>query len=260
MASAQKPQSSTSPPKKRPSSASGVHRPHIPYRDPRDGLGEYLSNPEHALVLYANDFAVVINDLYPKAFMHALLIPRSEEKRFMHPFDAFSDQEFLAKTKEHVQELKQLVANELRNRLGQFSATEQPRRAAMDAAAAESLLPAQVTVPKSEHLPPGRNWEAELLVGVHAGPSMNHLHIHVLSPDHYSQRMKHRKHYNSFATPFLVRLEEFPLARDDPRRRPDRGGWLSRDLTCWRCGRNFKTRFEKLKVHLEKEFEEWKRL
>jgi C2HE / C2H2 / C2HC zinc-binding finger/Scavenger mRNA decapping enzyme C-term binding len=238
--------------KSKPTGSSTHRRPWMPF-DPRDGLGEYLRLPEHPLLLYSNDFGVAISDLYPKALVHKLFIPRNEAKMFQHPFDALADSAFRATLMEHIAELKRVVTRELRNRLGTFSAAEQPRRLAMEEAAA-------APPGKDPELPPGRDWENELLVGVHSGPSMNHLHVHVLSPDHFSQSMRHRKHYNSFATPFLVRLEEFPLAPNDPRRAPDRGGWLKQDLTCWRCGKNFKNRFGELKLHLEKEFDEWKRI
>lgn len=167
-------------------------------------------------------------------------------------------------------------------------------------------------------VPPGRDWESEVLVGVHTHPSMNHLHVHVLSRDRHSERMKHRKHYNSFATPFFVPVEEFPLRSGDARWGALHGGWrgarerlaglgvdvdvdvgadgrgggagadacagteseeegkdsddqqdsrtpekledyLSRDLACWRCGRNFGNQFARLKAHLGEEFEAWKR-
>ena len=205
------------------------------------------------LVLYSNDFAIVIKDMYPKAAVHTLLLPRNPDKTRLHPFDAFEDAAFLADVKRHAAEQKRVVASELRVRLGKFSALDGARRAAMEAADA----PPAGTAAK---LPPGRDWEAEVLVGVHAGPSMNHLHVHVLSADHFSDCVRHRKHYNSFATPFLVRLDDFPLAADDPRRRPDRGGWLKADLVCWRCGHEFGNRFVELKAHLEEEFEAWKRL
>ena len=94
------------------------------------------------------------------------------------------------------------------------------------------------------------------MVGVHAHPSMAHLHIHVLSVDRVSECMKHRKHYNSFATPFFVRLEEFPLAEGDR----GRGAYLENELVCWRCGRGFGRGFARLKRHLQEEFEGWKRV
>jgi aprataxin len=88
---------------------------------------------------------------------------------------------------------------------------------------------------------------------------MNHLHVHVMSADRYSECMKHRKHYNSFATPFFVELDAFPLAEDDPRRHPERQGYLNSDLKCWRCGEKFGNKFARLKEHLAVEFELWKR-
>lgn len=97
------------------------------------------------------------------------------------------------------------------------------------------------------------------MVGVHAVPSMANLHIHVISVDRHSEKLKHRKHYNSFSTPFFVPLEDFPLSAGDERRWPGREGYLKRDFSCWRCGVNFGTGFKKLKDHLEEEFEEWKR-
>ncbi|CAG9943239.1 unnamed protein product [Clonostachys rosea f. rosea IK726] len=88
-------------------------------------------------------------------------------------------------------------------------------------------------------------------------PSMSHLHVHVLSRDMHSPKVKHRKHYNSFNTPFLVDVADFPLGLDDPRRQTKEAGYLHRDLRCWRCGRNFGNRFKQLKDHLEEEFDEW---
>lgn len=97
------------------------------------------------------------------------------------------------------------------------------------------------------------------MVGIHAHPSMAHLHVHVISRDRVNECMKHRKHYNSFATPFLVPLEDFPLETGDVRRHPGREGYLDQELRCWRCGVGFGNQFKKLKAHLDEEFEEWKR-
>jgi aprataxin len=106
-------------------------------------------------------------------------------------------------------------------------------------------------------LPLGRDWLSEIQVGVHTHPSMNHLHIHIFSRDMYSPCLKHKKHYLSFNSSFLVRLDEFPLEMGSPRFHP--GDWPSWDMTCWRCGMNFKNRFARLKEHLDDEFEEWKK-
>ncbi|RFU25630.1 hypothetical protein B7463_g10702, partial [Scytalidium lignicola] len=217
----------------------------------RDGLGEYTRDPtsfDSSCVIYFNDDFVVINDMYPKSSVHTLLLPRSP-RNLLHPFEAFEDLEFLKKVQEETYKLKGLVAKELRRRYGKYSAKDQMR---------EKVLNGEVDLPEGEDLPEGRDWEKDVMVGIHAHPSMNHLHVHVLSIDRFSECLKHRKHYNSFATPFLIDVKDFPLAKDDPRRHPGREGYLDRDLRCWRCGKNFGNKFARLKEHLAIEFKEWR--
>ena len=114
--------------------------------------------------------------------------------------------------------------------------------------------------PPPDKLPEERDWEKDIMCGIHAHPSMNHLHIHVMSVDRHSDSLKHRKHYNSFSTPFFIDVMDFPLAKDDPRRHPGRAGYLNRDYKCWRCGENFGNRFTRLKDHLETEYQAWRRV
>lgn len=222
-----------------------------PFRTGRDGLGAYIAQPEsypsNVVVNHCEDF-VAIYDMFPKSSLHLLLLPRDPTKTHLHPFDAFEDVEFLTKVRTEVYKLRTLAAAELRRKYGKVSAQEQARQAALTAE------------PAPEELPAGRDWEKEIMCGVHAVPSMNHLHVHVIAVDRYSERLKHRKHYNSFATPFFVPIEDFPLAIDDVRRNPTREGYLKRDFVCWRCGEEFGNKFTQLKAHLEKEFEEWRRL
>ncbi|EAW14471.1 DNA 5'-adenosine monophosphate hydrolase [Aspergillus clavatus NRRL 1] len=217
----------------------------------RDALGAYIAKPESYpsnVVVYYNDNFVVIHDLFPKSSLHLLLLPRDPAKTRLHPFDAFEDPEFLSKVKAETRKLRTLAAGELRRKYGRDSAQDKERQDALNAD------------PPPDVLPQGRDWEKEIMCGIHAHPSMSHLHIHVISVDRYSERLKHRKHYNSFATPFFVDIEDFPLAKDDVRRYPDRQGYLRRDFICWRCGKDFGNKFTELKRHLETEFNEWKRL
>jgi len=216
----------------------------------RDGLGAYLESPDSftpSRVIYHSEKWVVINDLYPKSSVHVLLLPRDTSKNLLHAFDAFEDPAFLADVQAEVKKLRTLVAKELRRKYGKFSAQEKTREDAMDAD------------PPPDKLPSGRDWENDVISGIHCSPSMNHLHIHVLSVDRVNDCMKHRKHYNSFATPFLVDVEDFPLATNDVRRHPGRQGYLDSDLRCWRCGKDFGNKFGRLKQHLAEEFEEWKK-
>ncbi len=219
----------------------------------RDGLGAYLANPTAfppSRVIYHTDKWVVIRDMYPKSSVHILLLPRDASKNLLHPFDAFEDREFLAEVQAETKKVRTLVAKELQRLYGRFSARERERRRIIDATDAPL---------EEAELPPGRDWEKEVVSGIHASPSMTHLHIHVLSVDRFNECLRKRPHYNSFATPFFVPLEAFPLKEDDVRRHPWREGYLERDLVCWRCGKKFKKKFAELKEHLAKEFEEWKR-
>jgi len=213
----------------------------------RDGLAAYTVDPESfpaSRVVYHNDKFVVINDLYPKASVHLLILPRDPKKNVLRPQDAFDDPEFLADCRTEEKKVRAIVANELRRKFGKYSASDKPRLGAL-----ESDDP-------PDELPAGRDWDKEIISGIHANPSMNHLHIHVLSVDMVSECMKKRNHYLSFTTDFLVGLKHFPLAEDDYRRHYKS---FPGDMFCWRCGKNYTNKMTRLLEHLEKEKEEWVR-
>lgn len=216
----------------------------------RSALQAYIDSPSSfppSRILSSDESYVAIRDAYPKSSVHLLLLPRSEKYTHKHPFDAFADVSFLSATRAAVAPLVALAASELRRLHGAYSQAESARSAAMAAD------------PPPDALPAGRDWIKEILIGVHAHPSMSNLHVHVLSRDRYSECMKHRKHYNSFTTRFLVPLDDFPLAEDDERRHPGRAGYLEQELKCWRCGKTFGRSFARLKEHLNKEFEDWRK-
>ncbi|KKA29248.1 hypothetical protein TD95_002058 [Thielaviopsis punctulata] len=226
----------------------------------RHALAVYLSTPSHPAILFQSATAVAIRDLFPKSAVHTLLLPRSPAHNLLHPFAAFDDPVFLAAVKRDAVRLRTLVAAELRRVAGAESVADAPRRAALSNLCSDSEAGGRTGGGgwDPDGLPRGRDWDAEVRCGVHAVPSMNHVHVHVLSRDMHSEKMKHRKHYNSFTTPFFVDLDEFPLALDDPRRARHED-YLKRDLVCWRCARNFGNRFAELKRHLDEEYEEWRR-
>jgi aprataxin len=211
----------------------------------RDGLAAYTIDPESfppSRVVYYNEKFVVINDLYPKASVHLLILPRDPIKNVQRPQTAFDDPQFLAECREEEKKVRDIVASELRRRFGKHSASDQPRIQALEADDPPEALPA------------GRDWTQGVMSGIHANPSMSHLHIHVLSKDMVSGPMKKRNHYLSFTTDFLVGLEHFPLAEDDYRRAYAR---FPEDMLCWRCGQNFGNKITKLKEHLDMEKENW---
>ncbi|CAK7211435.1 aprataxin-like protein [Sporothrix bragantina] len=278
----------------------------------REALGIYIENPAAYMgtktlgsttgpnadasltitgqvIAYSDDF-VSIHDKFPKASVHCLLLPRDQAICKEHPVVLLSRRDaeglaFLETVRAEAEKLKAIVAGELRRQFGQYSAAD---------AAREAVLRGDVEPPEGK-LPAGRDWSKEVIVGVHARPSMSHVHVHVFSRDMHSEKMRHRKHYNSFTTPFLVRLDEFPLAADDPRQPyavrvqgglsaetandaddhmsdgGNNGGegegkdkrqhldYLQSDMKCWRCGKSFGNRFQELKRHLDVEFEAWKK-
>jgi len=213
----------------------------------RDGLGAYIADPAsfpQSRVVYYDENFVVINDLYPKAFIHMLILPRDKQKYYLRPQEAFDDPVFLALCREEEKKVRALVASELQRQLGKHSALDSARLQAMD-----------LDDPPDE-LPVGRDWDKEVMSGTHANPSMNHLHIHVLSRDMHSEPMRKYNHYQSFNTDFFIGLDQFPLANDDHRRVYKK---FQTEMICWRCGKNFGNQMAKLKRHLEEEFEQWRR-
>ncbi|EFX01093.1 histidine triad nucleotide-binding protein [Grosmannia clavigera kw1407] len=259
-----------------PASTTGRH--HNRFFAGSDGLGVYISDPAAHLmdgpaatadggsasgsrgsrvIFFTADF-VAIHDLYPKATVHCLLLPRDRRFNRQHPLEVLSRQSdeaasrFLAGLRAAAEQLRTIVAAELRRQLGAGSAQDAAREAFMRGEGMDEDGEGEV----GGDPPPGRDWAAEVLVGVHAHPSMSHLHVHVLSRDMHSDRLRNSSHYNSFTTPFFVPLDAFPLAASDPRHSSDS---LHQSMACWRCGRQFGNRFADLKRHLEQEFQAWKR-
>ncbi|KIW03694.1 uncharacterized protein PV09_05009 [Verruconis gallopava] len=221
----------------------------------RDGLLAYIAEPEafgDGRVVYHSAEWVLIRDLYPKASVHLLLLPRDPSVYGLNPLEAFArSPAFLASARAEVARAAAIAAEELRRLHGAHSAQERPRRAALTAAAAA----------ETAELPPGRAWLDEVRAGVHANPSMNHLHIHVISRDMHSPCLRHRTHYQSFTTEFFARIEEMPLSAAEilTRRRGAHEALKERGSVCWRCGAQFGSSWKKLKEHLEVEFETWRR-
>lgn len=214
----------------------------------RDGLGPYIAHPESfpsQRVLRYDDKWVTIHDLYPKSSIHFLLLSRDPKVSRLHPFEALADANLLAGVQAQVTDLVQIAASELRRLYGKHSKLDFARNEALSS-----------PDPPGE-LPTGRDWTTEVMAGVHANPSMNHMHVHVISQDRYSPCLKHRKHYNSFSTDFFVPVADFPLGEEDRRRHPGRERYLASDMRCWRCEKNFGNRFQELKRHLESEFKAW---
>lgn len=193
----------------------------------RGGLEVYIKAPEgnDRVVFYDHD-VVLISDLYPKATMHLLLLPRDTKISTKHPLSVLNNTTVLQQLRDEKMALiKPVVIRQIRQ---SFPAGVDPELIYKD-----------------------------LRVGVHASPSMSNLHIHILTPDMHSPFLKRRQHYNSFCTQFFVPLADFPLPSDAWMRKHGRDAALSSDLCCWHCRENFGNSVAKLKKHLSNEFDSY---
>lgn len=216
--------------------------------DSRNALEVYAVEPSKhpSVVVTYNDQWALIKDRYPKATVHLLLLPRDTDIGKLHPYDALNSPGILESAKPEVEKAIDIAASELRRLHGSHSDSEKPR---MEALKSED---------PPDELPPGRDWRKEVMAGIHTHPSMNHMHIHILSVDRYSPCLKHKKHYLSFTTDFFVPVDSFPLSTAESIRR-SKLRWPDLDMVCWRCGQNFSNHFKKLKEHLEEEFFDWRK-
>ncbi|KAK7014911.1 HIT-like protein [Favolaschia claudopus] len=194
--------------------------------------------------------SLTIYDAFPKAIFHFLILPRVQE-----PYT--------------VSEL-----SDLRTLLGDKARAKQVITALHEEA---KCLHKEI----EEEMMNRYGFKWGIWTGFHGAPSMTylefshivvdiglidirHLHLHVLSDDLLSDRMKNKKHYNSFHPKlgFFLDIDEVlswfdaedsyykSMAKLDPKHYEP---MLKGDLACWRCNTGMKN-IPALKSHLE---EEW---
>lgn len=192
----------------------------------RNALADFIQDPEahEKDVVYVDKDCVIIRDLFPKS-RHYLVLPRYHRYSRQHPLSAFDDD----KLKKLILKYTAIAKEKLQQEF------EQNYNSIDDDFILEDFVQE----------------------GVHAVPSMSNLHIHVMTKDFSSPKMKNRRHYNSFSTHFFVPLSELPLESNDPRFNAKGMETLVKetDLVCHHCSQNFSNRFAKLSVHLEEEFD-----
>jgi aprataxin len=183
-------------------------------------------------VIYANKNFILVKDQKPRASVHLLLLPRDKSKYELHPLDAYSDPIFRAKVQTKINVAKKIAATHLKKLYEKTASTD-------------------------------RDWEAEIRTGCHVAPSMNHLHIHIISTDFCNSTAKSwaGREYLAMGTEFFTALDQLPLPSNDPRQKRDKRLLDSGELVCWRCGKNFgqQTNWAVFKKQLDEE-EAWKEL
>ncbi|QRV86122.1 scavenger mRNA-decapping enzyme DcpS [Ceratobasidium sp. AG-Ba] len=117
----------------------------------------------------------------------------------------------------------------------------------------------------------GFKWD--VWIGFHAVPSMEHVHLHVLSSDLCAPALKKKHHYNSFRPDlgFFLHLKDVLSWFELPTATPFAKGptfeqkaalstqkyepLLKKDLECFKCHETFKT-LPQLRAHLQKEWDD----
>lgn len=199
----------------------------------RGALQQYINHPEKyktetgtgSRVIYHDSTAVIITDGFPKATEHLLILPRNIALSIAHPT--------IALTQSMKHKLQPYIEIAIKYVIKDFKSKYQ-------------IL--------DEHL--AKDFQTKFIqVGIHHVPSMNNLHVHVLTKDFHSIRLKNKKHYNSFNTDFFVKWDDLPLkAKPSDPKLIEKQFLRDHDLICCYCGENFTNKFSKLKEHLNEEF------
>lgn len=150
-------------------------------------LAPYIKTPEKYpnVVLFYDENVVIIKDAFPKSKVHLLILPRNAQLTNMKPQIAFTDiknRTMIAGYIEQAKELGGKIFNKEWRRID------------------------------------GHQEDIPFIVCCHAIPSLNNLHIHVLTEDMCGSNMKNKKHYNSFNTRFAIKMSEFPLKEHEEER------------------------------------------
>ncbi|KAH9484331.1 Aprataxin [Psilocybe cubensis] len=183
---------------------------------------------------------IIIFDAFPKSVFHFLILPRVQEPK-----------------------LNTATLHSLRTLLGAGD-REQAKEVVTAMAEEAKALKEEIQEEMMQRF--GFKWD--VWTGFHGAPSMHHMHLHVISADLISEKMKHKKHYNSFhpklgfflhiddvlswfdAVPSFYSnlIKDFKPSKYEP--------ILKESLRCFHCNEEMKN-MPTLKAHLQ---EEWNKL
>lgn len=188
-------------------------------------LVPYIRAPEKhpSMVLYYDENVSIIKDAFPKGKVHLLILPRNEETSKKRSQEAFKDEKTRKLLEGYVNQGVELAHKAFNKTWKRIDGDEQKKM--------------------------------KIIVCCHSVPSLNNLHIHVLTTDMCGKNMKNKKHYNSFTTEFAIKFDEFPLKEDDYRLQ-DKGrceSLLKQDLVYNRI--NYKGSFKKMQAKLHEDFD-----
>lgn len=197
-----------------------------------------MTKPENlppAILFNCSETCLTVFDAFPKAIFHFLVLPRvrpplsvSEltDLRSLLKCERKTARAVLQDLNDEADSVKKMIQEEMLNRYG---------------------------------------FQWQIWVGFHPAPSMEHLHLHVISSDLCSPKLKTKKHYNSFHPKlgFFQHLSDVQSWFDADQsyfemmsqlRKIGYEPLLKEDLACWKCGRAMKN-MPTLKEHLQEEWD-----
>ncbi|GMM29229.1 DNA 5'-adenosine monophosphate hydrolase [Martiniozyma asiatica (nom. inval.)] len=190
----------------------------------RYALKPFITDPKrHSKdVLFYDDKVVLIRDKFPKSAIHLLLLPRGDLTTVA---PAKLTKEQIDPLNEYINLAKEIASNEF------------------------------YKIWKCKN-----NEKVKILALLHSAPSLNNLHIHIISDDFHSPSLKTKRHFNSFQSPFAIMIDEIPLDEEDMRRgRNYSESLLKRNMQLH--GDDYAGKIKVVKQKLQSEFEaKWIRI
>lgn len=220
-------------------------------------------------VLFSHtDRTMTIFDAYPKSIFHFLILPRVAAQ----PSTPISIGNPSNEDKLHVSERTTTLPPSVTD-LSSLRALLNSERTSKDQAKEiilslkEDALRAKKEIEGEMEKRYGFIWD--IWIGFHAVPSMEHIHLHVLSADLCSERMKIKKHYNSFHPKlgFFLHVDqilswfdaEISYFENISKLLPtEYEHLLKKPLICFHCDAE-KKNMPTLKAHLKEEWEKLKK-
>lgn len=139
-------------------------------------LYDYIISPSRfeVEIFCETDEMVCIYDAYPKASLHLLILPK--QKFYL----CDSIHEIKTQDKEKIKSIHDL---------------------------AENIVNSKCIQSKLDEIEAALSFRPRIKCGFHGIPSLDLLHLHIISDDLVSEKLKSKRHYNSFTTDCFITIE-----------------------------------------------------
>ncbi|KAH3902372.1 related to Aprataxin-like protein [Saccharomycodes ludwigii] len=182
-------------------------------------LKGYIVNPTSENTLFYDDSCVIIKDSFPKAKYHLLILPRDHKITIKDP------KTLTFKEKSRYEKYIVWAKNYI-----------------LETSKSNGGFDNNIKI-------------NDIRVGIHYVPSLANLHIHVITNDFVSDKLKYPKHYKAFNGPFFVDWDQLPLPPPYLTSKEAEMKYIKlQPLKCSHCDYPFKN-LPTLKKHLKQEWE-----